>query len=86
MVSQNVITLANDLMEDFRINGTKTHETYGTFYTRQSRLGILKTTVKFEDAVRIIKKSLELLKREYEIDFSNIGMYYSISKRKEDVK
>lgn len=88
MVNQNhkVIILANDIMKQFKNDGKETHYTYGTFYSIQSRLGILKTTIKFEVAITILKESLELLKREYDINFSYTGMYYSITQRKEDSK
>ena len=77
--SEKIIELANDLMEDFRINGKIVND-YGKHYIQNSRLGILKTDVEFDLAIKIIEESLELLKREYEIEYSNLGMYYTIKK------
>ena len=77
---ENICKLANDIYADFRDNGKQEYD-YGKWHIQRSRLGIVKTDIEFDVAIKIIKYSLALLKREYDIDYSNMGMYYTIKKR-----
>ena len=86
--TEKEIQLANDIVEGFRCEAKETFYDSGLggpARVYSSRLGLLKTELTFDEAVKVIEKSIKLIRREYKDTFdtiSNLGMYFTLKQRK----